>query len=279
MDMMLAGILVILGVLGATFSKILADEFKAWAPSIAGFVLRAAVARLSESRRERLNEEWLADLAVTPGDVGKIVFAIGCNIAAVKINHPSMRYDIAKRAFDLTFASVAIVALAPLFLIFAIAIRTESTGPVIFMQKRRGLHGREFRILKFRTLRIHSFDYFGASNAEYRVTRVGKYLRQFNLDELPQLFNVLKGDMSIVGPKPHAIAFYRSFKNLEDNSERDTVKPGITGLAQTSVVLDVASKEKDIFRRTSMDNWYVKNRSFMNDMKILWKIIVINIRK
>jgi lipopolysaccharide/colanic/teichoic acid biosynthesis glycosyltransferase len=143
----------------------------------------------------------------------------------------------AKRILDLSVTAVAFAVLWPIFLLAAIAIKLDSAGPVIFQQRRNGLNGREFIVYKFRTMSVleDGPDIIQAGRGDRRVTRVGKFLHRSSIDELPQLLNVLKGDMSLVGPRPHAVAHNIKYRALVPGYEcRFFVKPGVTGWAQVN---------------------------------------------
>jgi lipopolysaccharide/colanic/teichoic acid biosynthesis glycosyltransferase len=141
---------------------------------------------------------------------------------------------MAKRFTDIVIAVFALIAFLPLFLIVAIAIKLDSPGPVVFRQRRRGFNGRTFQILKFRTMSVQEDGdtIVAAQRHDRRVTRIGNWLRRTSIDELPQLLNVLQGTMSIVGPRPHALAHDNEFEKLLDKyAYRHHVKPGLTGWA------------------------------------------------
>ena len=175
------------------------------------------------------------------------------------------RYELAKRAFDLTVASSVGVLAAPLLGAIAAAIKFESRGPLFFRQERIGRHGRPFEIVKFRTL-VDSppgepADYL-ISKSDPRITRVGAFLRRWSLDELPQVWNVLRGDMSIVGPRPtlrYQVERYDDFQR-----RRLEVLPGVTGWAQVSGRNELSWPE-----RIKLDVWYVDHRSFFLDLTIV----------
>ena len=146
--------------------------------------------------------------------------------------------QIAKRTMDVAISSTALVLLSPLFMLIAIAIRFDSTGSVLFRQKRLGRNGKPFTLYKFRTMIENAPDYRNADGSTFnspsdeRVTHVGNFLRRTSLDELPQLFNVLAGAMSLVGPRPDQVDQARFYRG--DEWRRNLAKPGVTGLAQTS---------------------------------------------
>jgi lipopolysaccharide/colanic/teichoic acid biosynthesis glycosyltransferase len=277
MDLMLAVTIAVLGLLGATFSKILADEFKAWAPCIAKNILRAAVTRLPTDLKERLSEEWLADMDATPGDLGKLLFALGCNVAAIRIKYPSVSHVLpsvsyigAKRALDVTIASLALVCLCPFLAMIVLAIRLDSEGPALFRQRRLGFDGKIFDILRFRSMRWDEGKVSGIAMMEDRITRVGKFIRHTHLDELPNFINVLRGEMSIVGPRALPVTYVeRYLGKFEDSTWRYSVKPGITGWSQVNQLRDLPESEADLEHRITHDKWYIQNRGLWLDLKIL----------
>jgi len=164
----------------------------------------------------------------------------------------------------------------PLWPLIALAIKLESPGPVIFSQRRRGRFLREFRMLKFRTMRVME-DGAAVRQAvpgDCRVTRVGRILRRTSLDELPQLFNVLQGEMSLVGPRPHALVHDEEFTRLlEIYPDRHQMKPGLTGLAQVTGLRGSTAKPGSIEARVEADLAYIKNWSVHLDLKILTRTI------
>jgi Undecaprenyl-phosphate glucose phosphotransferase len=179
---------------------------------------------------------------------------------------------IIKRVFDLVFSVVALIVLSPLFLILSIAIKLDSPGPVFFRQKRHGFNNEEIRVFKFRSMTtIEDGDRFSeATRGDPRVTRIGRIMRSTNIDELPQLLNVLRGDMSIVGPRPHATsqnAFYN--KIIGRFSRRHNVKPGITGWAQVNGFRGATDTVDKMQQRIECDLYYIDNWSFSFDLKII----------
>ncbi|MCA1670695.1 MAG: sugar transferase [Actinobacteria bacterium] len=164
-----------------------------------------------------------------------------------------------KRTVDIAVATLVGVALAPVMALVALAIRLTMGRPVLFRQRRSGQHGREFSIAKFRTMRAPEYD--GEPDAE-RVTRVGHLLRSTSMDELPQLWNVLKGDMSLIGPRPtlpEQVAHYS-----EHQRRRLEIRPGITGWAQVKGRNAILWPE-----RIELDIWYIDHRSLLLDLRIL----------
>jgi undecaprenyl-phosphate galactose phosphotransferase/putative colanic acid biosynthesis UDP-glucose lipid carrier transferase len=177
-----------------------------------------------------------------------------------------------KRALDLTVAFAALVSLAPLMLITALAIKLDSPGPIFFRQQRTGYNSMPFSILKFRTMKVmeNGGDVVQATRADPRVTRIGRWLRRTSLDELPQLLNVIRGDMSLVGPRPHAVVHdYLYGKQLWQYAYRHHVKPGITGWAQINGCRGETPKLEDMERRLELDLWYIDNWCLRRDLAIL----------
>lgn len=169
-------------------------------------------------------------------------------------------YDALKRGFGLIVPLVSLVILSPLFAIVAIAIKIDSPGPVFFRQKRTGKNGKVFEIMKFRSM-VADNDVQDAS-CEDKYTKVGKILRKTSIDELPQLINVLKGEMAFVGPRPWVPEYYENMNELE--RRRNNVRPGITGLAAVN-----GRNGLDVFEKIGYDLDYVENYSLKQDVKIL----------
>ncbi len=178
----------------------------------------------------------------------------------------------AKRTFDVVCSSLAIVLLLPLFAVIAAAIRLDTPGPIFFRQRRRGYNNREFLIWKFRTMT--SLDdgdvVVQVQSNDLRVTRIGRLLRRFNLDELPQLINVVRGEMSLVGPRPHAVAHDRHYEvRIGSYPRRLNVKPGITGWAQVNGFRGRTETDEDMRGRVERDLYYIDNWSILFDLYIL----------
>jgi lipopolysaccharide/colanic/teichoic acid biosynthesis glycosyltransferase len=178
----------------------------------------------------------------------------------------------AKRACDVVLAVTALVVLAPLFLMTALAIKLNSIGPVIIRQRRFGFDGRMFFIYKFRTIYVSEEDaqiVQPRRNAS-RVTGVGRLLGQASIDELPQLFNVLKGDMSLVGPQPNEIACDR-YAAPSYFADRRHFRPGITGWDEVNGLRGATQTIEQMEKRIEFDLWYINNWSLALDFKILWR--------
>jgi len=171
-----------------------------------------------------------------------------------------------KRTFDLLFAAILIIVTVPLLLLIALLVRLTLGPPVLFRQERPGLNGQPFLIYKFRTMTNDCCNGKLLDDSE-RLTKMGKILRRFSLDELPQLFSVLKGDLSMVGPRPLLMEYLSLYTPAQ--ARRHTVKPGITGWAQVNGRNALSWEE-----RFKLDVWYVDNQSFFIDMKILWMTLI-----
>jgi putative colanic acid biosynthesis UDP-glucose lipid carrier transferase len=202
---------------------------------------------------------------------------------AVEIQRPplSPTEQGVKRAFDIVVASVALVLLLPLFVAIGIAITLDSRGPVVFRQTRHGFNGVPFKIFKFRSMYVlEDGDIIGqATPGDKRVTRVGAWLRKMSFDELPQLLNVLRGEMSIVGPRPHAAAHDKYFaKCVEKYAIRHHVKSGITGWAQVQGARGETDTLEKIQRRVSLDLWYIDHWSFGLDLSIMVRTVGVVLR-
>ncbi len=186
-------------------------------------------------------------------------------------------YNVTKRLLDIVVSVVDIVLLSPILLLLYICVATTSKGKPIYKQERLGLNGKKFHIYKFRSM-YEDAEKNGAQwsmgDADDRVTPVGRFLRKTKLDELPQLFNCLCGDLSLVGPRPERAVFYDCFETyIHGFSQRLFVKPGITGLAQINGYL-LKPEEK-----VQYDIEYIKKRSLWLDLKILFKTAAILFRK
>ena len=177
-----------------------------------------------------------------------------------------------KRLFDIFFSVlVCVFILSWLIPILWILVKLESKGPLIFKQKREGLNGDQFICYKFRSMRLNQLsDKVHATENDSRVTKIGAFLRKTSMDELPQFFNVLKGEMSVVGPRPHLQSLSIEYqKDVDDYLKRHVVKPGITGLAQVSGYRGEIKKKSDIKNRVRLDIFYIENWSFLLDLKII----------
>ncbi|WP_144110194.1 undecaprenyl-phosphate glucose phosphotransferase [Paraburkholderia sp. BCC1886] len=192
------------------------------------------------------------------------------NLVASPLSASSL---LKKEAFDRLFAALALFGLAPVLIAIAIAVKLSSRGPVLFRQKRKGADGRVFTIYKFRSMHVHTEAHGTLSQAtrnDKRVTRVGAFLRRTSLDELPQFFNVLLGDMSVVGPRPHALEHDDLYqKVVAGYINRYRIKPGITGWAQINGFRGETDRIEKMERRVEHDLYYLGHWSFSLDMRII----------
>ncbi len=182
----------------------------------------------------------------------------------------------AKRVMDVSIALGMILFLAPLLLVIVTLIWLETGGSVLFLQRRTGINCQEFRIFKFRSMHVveDGASVTQAKRGDARVTRVGAFLRRSSLDELPQLFNVLLGDMSLVGPRPHAVAHDHHYGSMiPAYFDRFRVRPGITGLAQVQGLRGEIHEISQMEERVRYDNLYADERSVAMDMKILFRTL------
>jgi Undecaprenyl-phosphate glucose phosphotransferase len=190
--------------------------------------------------------------------------------------------QIVKRAVDLSIGLLALVFFMPILLLTALAIRLDGKGPILFLQHRKGFNGRQFVMFKFRTMTVQENGEVvtQAARNDPRVTRIGRLLRAASIDELPQLINVMRGEMSLVGPRPHALAHDNQFENLlQDYAFRHHVKPGMSGWAQVNGLRGATPSVEQIARRVEMDLWYINNWSLWLDVQILIKTLFEVLRK
>jgi undecaprenyl-phosphate galactose phosphotransferase/putative colanic acid biosynthesis UDP-glucose lipid carrier transferase len=182
-----------------------------------------------------------------------------------------------KRAFDIVSATAILILLSPLMLLTALMIKLDSSGPALFRQKRNGFNGSEFLIYKFRSMRVleDGPHIQQADRNDPRFTRLGRWLRRTSIDELPQLFNVLAGDMSLVGPRPHAVAHNNEYQNVVSNyAFRHHVKPGITGWAQVNGFRGQTQTIDLMAKRIEYDLWYINHWSLWLDLRIVIKTVL-----
>lgn len=183
-----------------------------------------------------------------------------------------------KRLLDACVAAVSLIALAPLFLLVALAIKLDSPGPVFFLQRRGGFRGRPFLVVKFRTMTSADDGNVitQAGRGDARLTRVGKFLRKTSIDELPQLFNVVRGEMSLVGPRPHAVAHDRHFRGIDPRyGRRFKARPGITGLAQVNGCRGETKNPESVRRRVDFDLRYIDRWSLLLDALIILRTLIL----
>jgi Undecaprenyl-phosphate glucose phosphotransferase len=202
------------------------------------------------------------------------------------LRKPQSEFDwLVKRSFDFAASLVLLIALSPLLAVTALAIRLDSPGPILFRQPRLGLNNKEFNVLKFRSMYVERSDLEAREQTkrnDARVTRVGAWLRRLSIDELPQLFNVLAGDMSLVGPRPHALGMQVKDRLCDEivreYAVRHRMKPGITGWAQVRGLRGAVDEPALLEARVHHDIYYIDNWSFLFDLRILVMTVVELVR-
>jgi exopolysaccharide biosynthesis polyprenyl glycosylphosphotransferase len=213
---------------------------------------------------------YLPDIMPASGRPRRVVKVGGVPLWTLKEAPFTGWPGVGKRAFDCVIGSLMFLGALPVLILTAFAIKLDSRGPLIYKQRRVGLDGREFDCLKFRSMRVDAEAQTGAVWAvkdDPRVSRVGKFIRRWSVDELPQLWNVLRGDMSLVGPRPERPEFVRQFEQRIDGyHERHRVRSGLTGWAQ----INGLRGDTPIEDRTVYDRYYVENWSLFFDLKILF---------
>jgi len=225
-------------------------------------------------RNALVDIKWIPDTLSMHMLSSKMVDFLG--FPAVNLNEPvsSGVNGLAKEMMDKIFALIALILLAPLFLVIAICIKTSSPGPVFFKQPRLGLNGKKFNVYKFRSMKVHHEQdkVTQATQGDPRITKIGQFIRRTSLDELPQFVNVLIGDMSVVGPRPHALQHNQMYEELlELYMLRHRVKPGITGWAQIHGHRGETDTVDKMAKRVQFDLHYIQNWSLAMDVRIiLW---------
>lgn len=241
-------------------------------------------------------EQW-AFLLKSAGVYGEIVSEPAHSLGAVGVHHYpeldrttlvvstgplGLRSRIIKRAFDMTAAAVGLLVLSPVLIVVALLIKLEDGGPVLFVQRRLGRGNQFFEMLKFRSMREEKLDHDGdrsTARDDDRITRIGAFIRRTSIDELPQLINVLRGEMSIVGPRPHALGSRANNKFFWEVDrkywQRHCLKPGLTGLAQVRGHRGATEIEKDLTDRLQSDLEYIANWSLLRDIEIVLKTVMV----
>ncbi len=222
-------------------------------------------------RNELIDIRWVPD--VMSVELLGHRFSEFLGLPVIDLNSPpdSGITGLLKASFDRAFALAALAGLSPLLLVIGILVKASSPGPVLFRQARLGIDGRQFRVYKFRTMVMHQdHGVTQAVHGDSRVTRIGAFLRRTSLDELPQFLNVLRGEMSVVGPRPHAIEHNDLYKELIDTYMlRHRVKPGITGWAQINGLRGQTDTIDKMRKRIEFDIYYIQHWSFRLDLSII----------
>ena len=229
---------------------------------------------VAEFRNDLVNIRFIPDVrSLALFDTSSVIELLGVpaiNLVASPLSSSAL---FKKELIDRVFAAVALVILMPVLVAIAIAVKLSSRGPVFFRQKRKGADGRVFTIYKFRSMRVHTEAHGTVSQAtrdDPRVTRVGAFLRRTSLDELPQFFNVLRGDMSVVGPRPHALEHDDLYQSVVAGYiHRYRIKPGITGWAQINGYRGETDRLEKMELRVAHDLYYLGHWSFWLDMRII----------
>jgi lipopolysaccharide/colanic/teichoic acid biosynthesis glycosyltransferase len=275
-DVLVYGGLLAVALVGSIFSKLIADDVRCWLPILAQFLFRKAIQKLPAEEREIRQEEWQKDINDLPGDLGKFLLALQFNAAAMRMARDALSaelqiepirfWDIFKRSFDLAFSGVFLILYGPILLTVGLAIKVDDGGPVFFRQARVGMNNKVFHLLKFRTLRGHG--------NECAPTRLGRLLRLSRIDEIPQIINVIRGEMSLVGPRPERPEFVEQMLAQFPNAmRRHAVRPGLTGLQQTEDAY--GSNVQDYTVKLKHDLDYVQNRAFWLDFLIIVRTVRI----
>jgi Undecaprenyl-phosphate glucose phosphotransferase len=228
---------------------------------------------INEFRNELINVRFIPDvrsLALFDGGMIDLIGVPAINLLASPLSPHAL---VQKEIFDRVFAAAVLIALAPMLIGIAVAVKLSSPGPVFFKQKRKGADGHVFTIYKFRSMRLH-VEQPGvvkqATRDDPRITHIGAFLRRTSLDELPQFINVLRGEMSVVGPRPHAIEHDELYhKIVEGYIHRYRIKPGITGWAQVNGLRGETDRVEKMQLRVEHDLFYLRNWSFALDMRIV----------
>jgi putative colanic acid biosynthesis UDP-glucose lipid carrier transferase len=259
-----------------------------------GFATAAKLPSSLEPIFQGANSTWPADAMAEFGDrtangqrpsaafahslsvSGPLFEGIDAADADLQASSHRIRASKAKRALDMFGAGLGLLFLAPLLLLIALVVRLESRGPVLFRQWRAGRGGVPFMIYKFRTMTVleNGMSIVQASREDRRLTRVGGFLRRSCIDELPQLLNVLKGEMSLIGPRPHAIAHDLHYSaSIPEYKFRFLVRPGIAGLAQVSGHRGPTPTAESMAQRVKLDLEYISGWTFKSDLRILMSAI------
>ncbi len=237
--------------------------------------------------------ELIAELAPCPNDISLLMDGVDAaseraaqeRLLDMPLAHLSgvrrkALQSLLKRSIDIVFSSLALIVLAPALAGIAVAIRLDSPGPVLFKQRRHGYMNEEVLVWKFRSMRVETSDYAAARQVtadDDRVTKVGRFLRRTSLDELPQLWNVIRGEMSLVGPRPHAIGMLtngtEASKLVESYAHRHRMKPGLTGWAAVNGSRGPVDTPEAVRRRVALDLEYVERQSTLLDLAIMFRTL------
>lgn len=249
-------VLGILALVASALSKILADEFKAWRPALVAKIVGLAVSLMPYHERDRYVEEWSAYVDEVPGDLGKLLTATGLIVASLRMTEQKFFTLSMKRLMDILFAASTLFLIMPLLLIVVAMIKIDSEGPIFVARRKMGRDGREFALLALRTTST-------LADGRTTRTRLGTLLYRTSISDIPHIFNVLMGDMSLVGPRPLTPYVPEDEKAKERMKIRQKMRPGLTGLEQ---LRDDGRKDAFIF-----DLAYISRHSIALDVGILVK--------
>lgn len=261
----------------------LADELRAWAPYLANRFIRSAAAQLPVDERERHERDWRAEVEAwrdRPLSALAKAIHIRCKTRGIResVQGVSLRGDRLKRTLDIALAAYLLLVCSPVFVLIAILIRLDSGGPAFVATGRQGRGGHRFRLYKFRS--VHIGLPRAISEDSPSITRVGRILRRFSLDQLPQLLNVLRGEMSLVGPRP-LISLPDKEHLTGDLQTRTMVRPGLvapSGLHEMLIVLPAQHRERYL-TMIQEDAEYARSRSFLGDLRILLRTPFVVMRR
>jgi putative colanic acid biosynthesis UDP-glucose lipid carrier transferase len=240
-------------------------------------VMRTVIDKLNDSSVDVCIVPDMFAMQLLSGAQMRVADLAVVNVSDIRIAGTAERF---KAVFDAVVASMAVVVLLPLMMVIAVAIKLDSKGPVLFRQRRYGMNGQEIEVWKFRSMRTDEspdaeLKVRQATRDDERVTRVGALLRRTSLDELPQFFNVLQGQMSIVGPRPHAVSHNEEYRHQIDGyMMRHKIKPGITGWAQVNGWRGETDTLEKMEKRVQYDLEYIRNWSAWFDIKIMLLTVV-----
>jgi putative colanic acid biosynthesis UDP-glucose lipid carrier transferase len=256
----------VVAVLCAALARQLADEFKEWIPWITDKFVKLAVAKLPAAQRERFGEEWRSHLNQVPGCIAKLVVATGLPFAARQIastDRTLLVESMARRALDLYFSAAMLVFCAPLIALLGLIVRLESGGPMLYQRRVLGQGGAHFGLLSFRIVDMNR-----------RPTRFGLLLQKFGLHDLPALLNLLKGDLALVGPRPHIPLEAEHLARLNPKYwERMKVKPGLFA-AEPGLAAFCPQPDELPQSELDYDLEYVKTHSLLIDLTIIWRTML-----
>ncbi len=241
-----------------------------------------AVRKLSDNKINYINNvsidnkiilNFIPSIESFKNDIGKLKEHSGIPLITREYSNQSFFYKFVKRFFDIILALIGFIISLPIFIIISILIIKDSKGPIIFNQRRIGLNGKPFKLFKFRSMYIDTPKYAHCpiSASDPRITKIGKWLRKTSLDELPQIINILKGDMSLVGPRPEMPFIVEKYNSIEKN--RLLVKPGLTGLWQVS-----PHRNAEINHNLEYDFYYIENQNLVLDLVIIIMTAVFAVR-